>query len=289
MQIQTLNSMADGKNRQDGAIFGGYLFRFEASGKCNVYKMNELLNSSSASVSPATSFVLDKADIIKPHSNSVAFGNEYFEKGDEFPLLYCNIYNNYAAFENPLCGVTCVYRLVKDGECFKTTLVQLIEIGFTNDPVWRSENIKDFRPFGNFAIDAENSLYYAFTMRDEEQITRYFSFVLPKVSDGVFDAEYGVNRVILNKNHIITWFDCEYHRCIQGACCYKGFIYSTEGFTNSAENPPAIRIIDAKNKVQIKKYLLSDYGITVEPEMIDFENDICYYSDDEGNFYKLTF
>ena len=159
MQIQTLNSMADGKNRQDGAIFGEYLFRFEASGKCNVYKMNELLNSSSANVSPATSFVLDKADIIKPHSNSVAFGNEYFEKGDEFPLLYCNIYNNYAAFENPLCGVTCVYRLVKDGECFKTTLVQLIEIGFTNDPVWRSENIKDFRPFGNFAIGSIPSFH----------------------------------------------------------------------------------------------------------------------------------
>lgn len=287
MKIENLSIMNSSVNRQDGVIFGEHLFRFEASGNCKVYKMEDLLNS--AECEPICSFPLDKMDIIKPHSNSVMFGNEYFEKDDEFPLLYSNIYNNYATCENRLCGVTCVYRLVRDNSGFKTTLVQLIEIGFTDDPIWRSENVNDFRPFGNFAIDTENSLYYAFTMRDEEQKTRYFSFPLPKLADGTFDEQYGVNHVILTKNDIITQFDCEYHRCIQGACCHKGFIYSTEGFTNSTENPPAIRIIDTKNKVQIKKYMLSDYGATIEPEMIDFKDNICYYSDDKGNFYKLSF
>jgi len=289
MNIHSLGNMIGGQNRQDGVIYNGYLFRFEASGNCNVYKMEDLLNSSSAEIKPISSFILDKSDIIKPHSNSVAFGNEYFEKGDEFPLLYSNIYNNYAASTNRLEGVTCVYRLIKNEAGFSTKLVQLIEIGFTDDPIWKSQNIKDFRPYGNFAIDTDNSVYYAFTMRDEDRITRYFSFSLPKVTDGILDERFGVNRAVLNKEDIKTYFDCEYHRCIQGACYHKGFIYSTEGFTNDETNPPAIRIIDIKNQKQKEMYLLTDYGATIEPEMIDFENDICYYSDDKGNFYKLTF
>ncbi len=289
MKIQDLGKMVDGGNRQDGAIWGGYLFRFEASGVCNVFSMEDCLNSNEKEHKSIDSFVLDKTDIIKPHSNSVMFGKEYYNEKDEFPLLYSNIYNNYAASDNKLEGVTCVYRLMKNKSGFSTKLVQLIEIGFTDDTLWRSENIRDFRPFGNFAIDTEHSVYYAFTMRDEDHKTRYFSFTLPNANDGLYDEKFGVKRIVLNKRDIRDWFDCEYHRCIQGACYHKGYIYSTEGFTNDENNPPAIRIIDTKNKIQKEKFLLSDYGATIEPEMIDFANDICYYSDDKGNFYKLTF
>lgn len=289
MQIFSLGNMAEGHNRQDGAIWGGYLFRFEASGICNVYKMEDCLNSDLNEYGPIYSFILDKSDIIKPHSNAVMFGNEYYSENDEFPLLYSNIYNNYAASADPLEGVTCVYRLIKNESGFSTKLVQLIEIGFTEDTVWRSQNIRDFRPYGNFAIDTDNSVYYAFTMRDEERITRYFSFSLPKINDGLYDERFGVKRVVLEKKDIKAQFDCEYHRCIQGACYHKGFIYSTEGFTDDKVNPPAIRIIDLKNKTQKEMFLLSDYGATIEPEMIDFENGVCYYSDDKGNFYRLTF
>lgn len=35
-------------------------------------------------------FVLDRCNDIFPHSNSVVFGNEFFDKNDEFPLLYTN-------------------------------------------------------------------------------------------------------------------------------------------------------------------------------------------------------
>ena len=289
MEIYKLGNMAGGKNRQDGAIWGEYLFRFEATGLCNVYKTKDCLNPDLDELNPVFSFSLDKTDIIVPHSNAVMFGNEYYSKNDEFPLLYCNIYNNYAASENPLRGVTCVYRIMKTEAGFCTKLVQLIEIGFTEDTIWRSQNIMDFRPYGNFAIDTERSEYYAFTMRDEDRVTRYFSFSLPKVNDGLYDERFGVKRVVLEKKDVKTHFDVEYHRCIQGACYHKGFIYSTEGFTNDETNPPAIRIIDLKNQKQKEMFLLSDYGATIEPEMIDFKDDVCYYSDDRGNFYKLTF
>lgn len=286
MNIINLGKITGG---QDGAVWNGFLFRFDAIGICNVYNINDCLSNISVEHTAIWQFALDKADIIMPHSNSVMFGKEYYCEDDEFPLLYTNIYNNYASSDNKMKGVTCVYRIQKNGTEFSSSLVQLIEIGFVNDILWKSQNTEDVRPYGNFVIDRENSVYYAFTMRDEDNSTRYFFFDLPKLSDGVYDEKFNVNRVVLETKDIKSWFDCEYHRYIQGACYHNGLIYSLEGFTNDAKNPAVIRIIDTQNKIQKEKYLLSDYNMTIEPEMIDFENDICYYGDNHGNLYQLEF
>ena len=282
LKIKKLGIISKG---QDGAVFHGYLFRFNADGSCNVYRLADL---SDASV-PVCRFVLDKAELIVPHCNSVAFGNAYYSEHDEFPLLYCNVYNNYSKTENKRKGITCVYRLEKRGDTFVTTLVQLIEIGFTEDPIWRSENCSDVRPYGNCAIDTENGVYYAFTMRDEDRSTRYFAFDMPSFSDGVFDPAIGVKRVVLSKEEIRSFFDCEYHHYIQGACFHKGILYSVEGFTDSKEQPPALRLIDVKAQRQAQKHHFADHNMTIEPELIDFENGICYYADHTGNVFELIF
>lgn len=286
MNIKNLGKIAAG---QDGAVWNRYLFRFGTKGNCHVFDIRDCLNDTDPLPAAIACFTLDKADVIMPHSNSVAFGKEFYCEEDEFPLLYTNIYNNYASSDEKMKGVTCVYRLQRNGTDFSTRLVQLIEIGFVEDSLWKSENTNDVRPFGNFAIDHENSVYYAFTMRDEDGTTRYFSFDLPKLKDGDYDEKFNVNRVILKAENIKDQFDCPYHRYIQGACYHNGYIYSLEGFTNNEKNPPAIRIIDTQNKVQKEEYLLSDFNLTIEPEMIDFENNICYYSDNYGNLYQLEF
>ncbi len=271
---------------QDGAIFDDYLFRFDGQGHCSVYSIEELSSHSGF----IAQFTLDKTDIIVPHSNSVAFSNTYYDENDEFPLLYSNVYNNYAGSDQKRKGVTCVYRIERNNNTFSSTLVQVIEIGFTEDSIWKSESCEDVRPYGNFAIDTEKSLYYAFTMRDEDGSTRYFSFDLPDVNSGDYDETLGVNHVILEKTDIINQFDCEYHRYVQGACFENGVIYSLEGFTNDKNNPPAIRLIDANTQIQKQVYYLSDFGLTVEPEFIDFTTDgVCYYSDFYGDLYKLIF
>ena len=282
MKIKQLGKIISG---QDGAIFKDYLFRFDAKGGCSVYLLEKMSNDST----PITQFVLDKTDKLAPHSNSVMFSNIYYNKDDEFPLLYSNIYNNYAKCDKKEKGVTCVYRLERKGNTFSTTLVQVIEIGFTEDSIWRSENKEDVRPYGNFVIDSQNSLYYAFTMRDEEKNTRYFSFNLPDINSGDYDATLDAKRVILEKTDIINFFDCEYHRFIQGACFHNGIIYSLEGSANDNNNRPAIRLIDTNSKTQKKMYYFSDFGLTIEPEFIDFKDDNCYYADNHGNFYKLMF
>lgn len=270
---------------QDGVIFGNCIFRFGPRGGCSVYDFDSLSDESV----PFTRFVLDKADIITPHSNSVCFGSERFCDTDEFPLLYSNVYNNYAKTENPMCGVTCVYRLQRNGGEFTTTLVQLIETGFTGDPLWRSANIADVRPYGNCAIDTKNNIYYAFVMRDEDKTTRYFALPLPRVTDGEYDVALGVNRAVIKKEDILYYFDCEYHNYLQGACFKDGIIYSVEGFTDSKTSPPAIRLIDTAAKKQMQKHYFSDHGLPAEPEFIDFRGDICCYIDGRGNVVELEF
>lgn len=90
--------ICDVKIGQDGAMFGGYMFCFDADGECRV--------NSIAARKQVASFRLDKADILTPHSNAVCFGTEYYAENDEFPLLYTNIYNSYAAVMRDKDNVT---------------------------------------------------------------------------------------------------------------------------------------------------------------------------------------
>ena len=286
MQIKKI---ADIHGSQDGAFWGNFLFRFAADGCCRVYDISEKHNGV---IAPkyCSEFFLDRREEIVPHSNAVMFGKEYYQEGDEFPLFYSNIYNNYASAEDPLKGVCCVYRLQREGMVFTSTLVQLIAVGFTEDSgLWCSADKNDIRPYGNFTIDREQGLYHAFVMRDAAQMTRYFTFPLPKVREGVTDEKYGVKKVVLGKEDILAQFDCEYHRFVQGACCHGGRIYSVEGFTDSVENPPALRVIDVEGKRQERCILFSELGLHEEAEMIDFKDDICYYSDVHGRFYVIDF
>ncbi len=277
---------------QDGVIRGDELFRFRANGSCNVYRLPYGgIEDPTAPLCEKASFRLDRAELIAPHSNAVTFGCDYYAPDDEFPLLYSNIYNNYAAKEDRLVGVCCVYRLQRDGDSFTTTLLQLIEIGFCEDAsLWKaSEEQESVRPYGNFVIDADHGKLYAFVMRDEERGTRYFEFDIPAIDAGMVDERYHVTRVVLGAEDIRGMFDCPYHRYIQGAALHDGRIYSTEGFRSDPVNRPAIRIIDLAQKKQVQYIDLLDAGYTEEAEMIDFRDGVCYYSDVRGNLFCISF
>ena len=57
----------------------------------------------------------------------------------------------------------------------------------------------------------------------------------------------------------------------------------------SEENPPVMRIIDVNEKKQVCFVKFADFGLIVEPELIDFYNDVCYYGDNHGNLYIIEF
>jgi hypothetical protein len=281
MKIKKLSKIIGG---QDGAIYNNLLFRFSSKGGCTVYDMNDLAEEAV----PLAEFKLDGLDIMVPHSNSVIFGNEYFAEGDEFPLLYSNVYNNYSKTEDKRPGICCVYRLVRDGNVFSTTLVQLIKIGFTDDrELWRSAgDVEDKRPYGNFVVDTDKNQLWAFVMRDGEKQTRYLSFDLPKASDGNVGAS-GIREVILTADMIKEYFDTPYHNYVQGAVCYEGKIYSVEGFGEKIH--PAIRIIDTEERRQILHFDFFEAGCTDEAELIDFYEGKCIYGNHIGELFELEF
>lgn len=280
MKIRKMGTIASG---QDGAIWNGLLFRFENRGQGHVYDLSR------EGLPEVAAFALDRSPELAPHSNSVAFGPWYYSPEDEFPLLYSNIYNNYAGCADRMVGVTCVYRLQREGERFSSRLVQVIRVGFVEDTRWRSEGIADIRPYGNCAIDRDKGLYYAFTMRDGDRTTRYFAFRLPKPDAGRMDEALGVPVAELGLSDILNSFDCPYHRFLQGACAHKGLIYSLEGFTAETANVPAMRIIDTGAGKQLSFEAFGDYGLTVEPELIDFDGETCIYGDAHGNLYTIEF
>ena len=280
MTITRLGKIAHG---QDGAIFGTELFRMDEKGHCTVYELG-----GDAPVETGK-FTLDRADEIAPHSNAVCFGAERYAEKDPYPLLYTNIYNNYAGAENKRIGECLVYRIQRTKEGFASTLVQIIAIGFCEDAaLWKaSPEGHGVRPFGNFVVDPEEGAYWAFVMRNEALGTRYFRFALPRAHDGEEDA-LGIRRVVLTKEDVQDSFDCEYHRYIQGAILKGGRIYSTEGFDNDTVNRPAIRIVDLQKKTA-EYHDITALGYFEEPECIDFLGERCLYSDAVGNLYEITF
>ena len=264
--------------RQDGAVYGDYLFSFNSSGACKVYSADEFKLISE--------FTLDKADAIKPHCNAVCFGSYKYTEGDEFPLLYSNVYNSYKT-DRSYDGTCNVYRIVRNGTTFTSTLVQVIKIGFTDDTQRWSSAGGDVRPYGNFVVDTDTNKLYAFTMRDGDKTTRFFSFKLPAVTDGTLDSTLGVNKVVLGVGDIIDSFSTEYFNYVQGATYYNGKIYSLEGFTDDATNKAALRVIDLATKTVCQKIDLYGMNLKPEPEAVYAYNGKVYYFDYTGSVYAV--
>lgn len=263
---------------QDGAMFGDWIIRFDAKGNGHVFRISE--------EKEVSTFRLGSADRIVPHANAVVFGSEYLTPGDEFPLLYSNIYNNYAKSDDRMEGTVCVYRLTRDGMDFSADLVQVIRVGFVHDSLWSDGN--DVRPYGNFVVDTDANQLVAFTMRDGDQVTRYFTFDLPKAADGEFSDAYGVPVVTLSKDDVKSQFDMPYSRYIQGACYHNGRVYSVEGFSDHP-NPAKMQIVDLRQQKPRAVIDLYGMGLTVEPEFVNVHDGVLYYSDARGQLIRFDF
>jgi hypothetical protein len=233
-------------------------------------------------------FQLDKLDLLTPHSNSVCFGTQFFRDGDPFPVLYTNLYNNYPGKKEGMC---CVYRILLADGVFSSQLLQVLKVDFVHDgALWYSENQNDIRPYGNFTIDPATNKLYAFVMRDESRVTRFFRFSLPDIFLGEPDPVLGVPVYALTKDRIEQQFDTEYMHYMQGAACHNGLIYSVEGFTYPKSTAiPTLRVVDTQAEAQVFSTDLIRYGLLKEPEFLEVYDGQLYYSDHSGATYLLRF
>lgn len=264
---QVTDLITDNTMIQDGAVCGNYIFSFVSDGTCNVYSKTDYTKVGSFSLAAESS------DTVTPHSNSVCFGTAYYEDGDEFPLLYSNVYNNSDAHK----GVCNVYRITREGTTFTSTLVQVIKLGFIEDLTCWTAGV---RPYGNFVVDGENNKLYCYVMVDETNVTRFFEFALPTLADG--------EVVTLSTDKIVNRFDTAYFGYMQGVCIHDGKIYSLEGSPErNCEN--VLRVIDPATQKEISRINLTEIGIAEEPEMIFVENGTLYIATVHGALYEVLF
>lgn len=234
----------DLQSAQGGVIYNGYIFQFYKTAKFKVFNLE---TSQVIGI-----FDLANNDTITPHCNSVFFGTEKYSESDEYPILYVNAYNN----TNLPKGTCYGYRLVNNNGVFETTLIQTITIGFTNDTLWISGN--DTRPYGNFVLDTDINCLYAYTLRDTDNVTRFFKFDMPSISN---------SNVTLNVSDIKEYFDIPYCKLIQDSCYLNGKIYLIHG-NSSSNNMGYMKVIDLFSKSIVSEINTSEIEES-EPELID--------------------
>ena len=245
---------------QDSACYDGNLITFNSAGYYMMYTMNnDLLKASTA---------LDQVATYAPHANAVCFGTEKYDADDNYPLLYVNAYNTPGLPQ----GACYVYRLLNN---MSTSLQQQILINFTEDPIWAG-NGSSVRPYGNFIVDTDNNKLYVYVMIDSLNVTRFFKFDLPELSDGAV--------VRLEKTDIIEYFDIEWMYYMQGACYFNGKIYASCGFTSA---DCKLYVIDLATKKVTSVVPLG--GFIAEPETVFVYNDTLYVAGNAKSIFKLQF
>ncbi len=270
---------------QEGAIADGKLFAINHNGEGVVYSLEgkEKLGT----------FLLDKRNAINPHANSVAFGSQYYKKGDKYPLMYVSVYNNYENDAERYEGHCLVYRILEDKKGYSSELVQVIKIGFTEDlTLWKSlEGRGDVNPFGNFVVDTDNNELYAYVLRDADKVTRFFKFSVPSLDEGEKNSRYGCNVVTLEPADIKDQFDTEYFTYIQGTGYVSGMIVSSAGLGYGNAGAAQINIIDLKTKKAVATYNPISAGLYNEAEIVavDRETNKVYYAGSDGQVRYLTF
>jgi hypothetical protein len=245
---------------QDSAIASdGHIMSFTNDGYYKVIDINgQLLKSQTA---------LDQQATIAPHSNCAFFGTEKYDEGDLYPLVYTNAYNTAGLPK----GAFYAYRLKND---LTTTFLQTIKIGFTEENIWTGGS-SNVRPYGNFLMDTDNGKLYAYTMIDNLNVTRFFRFSMPELSDGA--------TVTLQESDIEEYFDVPYFYYIQGGCYYNGKIYASCGFTSA---DCKLYVIDLADKKCSSIVPLG--GFAGEPETVFAYKDELYVSS-STKLYKLKF
>ena len=258
----TYGALATGFNLlgQDSAIASdGNIMSFDSNGYYKVF------NISGEQIKGTTA--LDMQATIAPHANCVFFGTEKYDEDDTYPLVYANAYNNTSLPK----GALYAYRLKND---LTTELKQTIVVGFTTENIWTGGGYNT-RPYGNFLMDTDNGKLYAYTMIDNLNVTRFFRFSMPELSDGA--------TVTLQESDIEEYFDVPYFYFIQGGCYWNGKIYASCGFT---ADDCKLHVVDLSAKQEVSVIPLG--GFCTEPETVFVYKNELYLSS-VFKLYKLQF
>ena len=242
-----------------------YVFVLGSGGYINV------LDFSTALPQSVGQFSIGTIDGEIPHANVAFWGNQKYNAGDDFPVLFLNAYQTTLP-NGTLYGYRVQMTNVGGVITFTFTHVQTISVGFTSDPVWY--DAADSRPFGNFVLDTDHNILYAYVLRDTLNLTRFFAFNMPDIS---------ISTATLASTDVLTQFDTEYLNIIQDNCYDGGNIYIAHGTTNRGKIE-CVSLVEQKRVSTIDVPLLND---NKEPETCTIYNNKMLAGN--GTMYWIDF
>lgn len=258
-------------NMQDGDIYGGKLFVEDANGTVYI--------KDAATGTAIQTMALDKRDVIKPHGNTVCISTR-----DSALHLYTNIYNNYKSETDRHVAECCVYRLTESGGTWSNALTQIIKVGFTeNSDYWPAST--EALIWGNFVVDDVNNLLYVYVLNSALNKIQWYKFALPAVTEGTTNSTYGCPVCTLETSAILDSWVTPYTQYIQGGCVHDGLIYQVAG-ADKSYGTAQMQVISPTKKAVVATFSFYQDDNAVEPELIAFDGDTCYYSDIQ-NMYRL--
>lgn len=261
------------KSVQGGACFGDYLFvGHDRNASIDVYDLaNRTFCCSMQMRTPEPKS--------RCHANTINFGNQYYKKEDDFPLLYVS--SGYTISETDNRSDVFVYRITKkmvqgDSIVFNSDLVQTITV---IDPGGWTECIAD---------NEHDALWF----RYDKHVKRCFlKYSFPKFSQ----KNVVLNPLIDPASDTIVVRDFIILKHCQGALCHDGNIYIPFGVPSWREEP-YLTIINLEKKDYTHIVNLYDLDMcnhynlrdnTWEPEFIFFY-DGDYFIGYRNAVYRLN-
>jgi hypothetical protein len=239
-----------GPNGQGSACYGNYLFIGQAgSPKLRVVDM-------AARITLSNAIDLGSYAIADTHANSLSFSNQFYEEGDEFPLLY--IPSGFGNGSNPTEFHVYGVRILRNGSNFTASIVKTIVLSATGS--WT-----EFICAGTKAwIKNEYS----------NATWKWYCISMPALDDSS----------VINLDELTPSFTTgKIASGCQGHFYYGGRIYIPEASENGY-----LFVLDTITGEIVSKLNLG-YVTNVEPEGFFLYDNHFYLSCNGGGIYKLYF
>lgn len=242
---------------QGSACYGDYLLGF--TGPNTTAWLWDL--STSSLVQTISIPASERGFVSDCHSNTVNFGTEFYDPGDEFPLVYVSTGYNDGNYSGAL-----VYRIVKNGGVYSLVLVQTLKFPGTE---WT-----EFVTAGA----------YCYVQKEVGGSETYYKFPMPTLQDGsevIFDYSEAISTSSLGGKP--AWYAGSQR---QGRVYHGGKLYYVSGV------PPSETLLliqaDLEQGVKEVEINLAEVSITAEPEAAFFwGNKLCIAFWQNATIYQI--
>ena len=239
---------------QGASCYGDYLFQFQDHNtNVYIYNLKEKTFIEKVAMEPVSS----------NHCNNVSFSNIFYEKEDEFPLLYVS--GSSSGSYNQVQ----VYRIYHNDNIFSFKKVQNITLPKGND--------SNHMFWTQVMIDNEEGYMYVLSKGLESNDTYISKLNIPAID---------YSDVKLIEEDIIEQFEVTNSIHKQGAVIHNGFLYIMYGVPSWGDTN-YFRIIDLTNKEDYMTVNISEMGFKQEFEGLTVYKDKLIAATNGSGIYSI--